>query len=136
MTPGIGEEGPMGTDSAAIFVRLRDAVGADRDEPAIADLELTMELEKPFGLAAVLRAETSAAEDENHRMLALQLGELPSIPRVVGELVVGKDGPRNDVSAHGRSPLKRANYLSPLPPVCPARLPAHRRSVTGEARQL
>ena len=60
----------MGTDSAAIFVRLRDAVGADRDEPAIADLELTMELEQSFGLAAVLRAETSAAEDENHRMLA------------------------------------------------------------------
>ena len=60
----------MGTDSAAIFVSLRDVVGADRGEPAIADLELTMELEKPFGLAAVLRAETSAAEDENHRMLA------------------------------------------------------------------
>ena len=47
-TPRIGEERPVGTDSGAIFIRLGDVVGANRDQPAIADLELTMELNKPF----------------------------------------------------------------------------------------
>jgi hypothetical protein len=43
-TPGVGEESPMGADSAAIFIRLRDIVGADRDQLAIANLEFPMEL--------------------------------------------------------------------------------------------
>jgi hypothetical protein len=34
-TPRVGEERPVGTDSAAIFVRLSDVVGANRDKPAI-----------------------------------------------------------------------------------------------------
>ncbi len=74
----------MGTYSAAIFVRLGDIVGADRDKPAIGDLELTMELNKSFSLPAVLGAETSAAEDENHGMWPLQFGELPAFRGVVG----------------------------------------------------
>jgi hypothetical protein len=64
--PRVGEERPVGTDSAAIFIRLDDVVGANRDHPAIADLNLTMKLNKPFMLPAVLRAVPSAAEDENH----------------------------------------------------------------------
>jgi hypothetical protein len=43
---------------------------ANRDKPAISNLELTMEFNKPFSLPAVLGAETSTAEDENHWMLA------------------------------------------------------------------
>jgi hypothetical protein len=43
-TPRVGEERPVGVDSGAIFIRLRDVVGADRDQPAIANLEFTMEL--------------------------------------------------------------------------------------------
>jgi hypothetical protein len=39
---------------------------------AIGNLELTMEFNKPFSLSAVLGAETSAAEDENHWMWSLQ----------------------------------------------------------------
>src|ERR1700676_3280950 len=38
-TPRVGEESPVGTDSAAIFVRLSDIVGANRDKPAIGNLE-------------------------------------------------------------------------------------------------
>jgi hypothetical protein len=45
-------------------------------KPAIGNLELTMELNKPLSLPAVLGTETSAAEGENHRILSLQLGEL------------------------------------------------------------
>jgi hypothetical protein len=45
-------------------------------KPAIGNVELTMELNKPLSLPAVLGTETSAAEYENHRILSLQLGEL------------------------------------------------------------
>ena len=70
-TPHIGEERPVGADSGAIFVRLGNVVGTDRDKPAIGDLELTMEFNKPFGVPAILGAETAAAKDENHWMLSL-----------------------------------------------------------------
>ena len=98
--PRVGEERPVRTDSAAIFIRLGDIVGADRDKPAIANLELTMELNKPFSLPAVLGAETSAAEDENHGMLSLQFGEFPAFRGVVGKLIVGEDRPWNDIWPH------------------------------------
>jgi len=39
---------------------------------AIADLELTMQLNKTFVLTAVPGAETFAAQHRNHRVLALQ----------------------------------------------------------------
>ncbi len=99
-TPRVGEERPVGTNSAAIFIRLSDIVGTDRDKPAIANLELTMKFNKPFSLPAVLGAETSAAEDENHWMLSLQFGELPAFRGVVGKLIVGEDNPWNNVRSH------------------------------------
>jgi hypothetical protein len=94
---------PVGTDAAAIFIRLRDVVGANRDQSAIADLNLTMELDKSFSLSAVLGAVPSATEDENHRMLALQFGKLPALRGVVGQFVVGEDSPWNNVSSHRKS---------------------------------
>jgi len=102
-TPRVGEERPVGTDSAAIFIRLSDVVGANRDKPAIGNLELTMELNKPFRLPAVLGAETAAAEDENHWMLSLQFGELPAFRGVVSKLVVGEDRPWDNVRSHRKS---------------------------------
>jgi hypothetical protein len=71
--PRVREEGPVSADTAAIFVRLGDVVGTDRDKAAIANLHLTIKLKKPFSLSAVLGAEAAAAKDEHHRMLALQL---------------------------------------------------------------
>jgi hypothetical protein len=68
-TPRVGEERPVGTDSAAIFIRLSDIVGANRDKPAVGNLELRMKFNKPFSLPAILGAKTSAPEDENHWML-------------------------------------------------------------------
>jgi hypothetical protein len=43
-----------------------------------------MELNQPFRLPAILGAETAAAEDENHWMLALQFRELPAFRGMVG----------------------------------------------------
>src|SRR5262245_5798448 len=98
--PRVREEGPVSADTAAIFVRLSDVVGADRHKAAIANLHLTMEFKKPFSLSAVLGAESAAAEDKHHGMLALQLGELPAFPRVVGKFVVGENDPWNNVRSH------------------------------------
>jgi hypothetical protein len=61
-----------------------------------------MEFNKPFILPALLGAETSAAEDENHWMLSLQFGELPAFRGVVGKLIVGEDSPWNNVRSHLR----------------------------------
>jgi hypothetical protein len=99
-TPRVREERPMSADTAAIFIRLSDVVGADCDKAAISNLHLTMEFKKSLSLSAVLGAETAAAEDEYHRMLALQLGELSAFRRVVGEFVVGKNGPWKNVRSH------------------------------------
>jgi hypothetical protein len=90
----------VSADPAAIFVRLSDVVGTDRHKPAIANLHLTMEFKKPFSLSAVLGAETAAAEDEDHRMLALKLGELPAFRRVVGKFVIGENSPWSNVRSH------------------------------------
>jgi hypothetical protein len=86
-TPRVGEERPMGTDSAAIFIRLSDIVGANRDKAAKGNLELTMDSISPSG-PAVLGAKTSAAEDENHWMVYLQLGELSAFSGVVVRNVI------------------------------------------------
>ena len=64
-----------------------------------------MELNKPFSVPAVLGAETSTAEDENHWMLSLQFGELPTIRGVIGKLIVGEDRPGNNVRSHIQPPF-------------------------------
>jgi hypothetical protein len=56
-----------------------------------------MELDQSLSLAAVLRAVTAAAEDDNHRILSLQLGELSVLSGVVGQLVVGEDRARDHI---------------------------------------
>ena len=43
-TPRVGEERPVGANSASVFIRLGDIVGANGDEPAIGNLKLTMQL--------------------------------------------------------------------------------------------
>ena len=63
----------MRVDAGAILVGFEEVVGANGDEAAVADFHLAMELDQIFGLAAVLRAKASAAEDEDHRVGALEL---------------------------------------------------------------
>ena len=100
LAPRVGEERPVGTDSGAIFIRLSDVVGRDRYEPAIANLELTMQLDKPLRLSAILGTKTSAPEDENHWILSLQFRELPMFSDVIGKFVIGEHSPWNNVSSH------------------------------------
>src|SRR4030095_16659030 len=51
-------------------------------------------------LPAVFRAETSAAKDENHRILSLQFGEFSALGGVIRKLVVGKNRSGNYVRSH------------------------------------
>jgi hypothetical protein len=90
----------MSTDTAAVFIGLGNVVGADRDEAAVANLHLVVEIKKSLVLLAILGAVPAAAEDKHHRALALQSRELPTLRGMVGELVVGEDGPRNYVMSH------------------------------------
>ncbi len=86
----VGEKRPARADSGAKLIRLGDVVRANRDQPAIAYLELTVKLEKSFMLPAILGTITSAAENENRRMLSLEFRELPTLRRVIGKLVIGE----------------------------------------------
>jgi hypothetical protein len=61
----------MGADSGAKLVCLINVVGTDRDELAIANFDLTVELNQPLRLPAVLGSISAAAQDENHRVVAL-----------------------------------------------------------------
>jgi hypothetical protein len=59
-----------------------------------------MELGKQFCLAAVLRTEASAAENENEGIGFLEFGEFSTLRGVVGEFVVGEDSSGYDVRSH------------------------------------
>ena len=59
-----------------------------------------MQLHKAFVLTAIFWAEPSAAEDQNHRMLTLQLRKFSMFAGLVGQLIVGKDCTRNDIASH------------------------------------
>ena len=104
-TPRIGEERPVGANSAAIFIRPGEIVGSDRDKPSIANLEFTMKFNKSFSLPAVLGAETSAAEDENHWVLSLQFGEFSMLRRMIAELIVGENSSGHHVGSHVKSSI-------------------------------
>src|SRR5208337_1839450 len=53
----------------------------------------------------VLGAKTSAAEDENHWVLSLHFGELPTLRGVTGKLIVGEDCPGNNIRSHIQPPF-------------------------------
>src|SRR5215469_2300409 len=94
-----------------------------------------MELNKPFRLPAVLRTETSAAEDENHWVLSLQFGEFPTFRGVIGKLIVGEDRPGNNVRSHTQPPFLLEHDQPPIG--VQSRLSAASRSVEpiGSARR-
>lgn len=91
----------MRSDGRSELVGLDQVVGTDGDQPAVANPHFPIELKQPFHLAAVLRAEGSAAQNEDHWVRALQLGKLAPLRGVVGELVVGEGRAGTDVGSHG-----------------------------------
>jgi hypothetical protein len=115
--PRVGEKRPVGADSTTIFIGFDNTVCTYCNEPAIADLELAMELNKALGLSAVLGTVASTAENKNHRMLSLQLRQLAVFRCVVGKLIVREDSAWNDVGSHVEtSKIERASTYA-LPAV-------------------
>ena len=101
--PGVGKEWPVGADARAVLVGQSDVVSADRDQTAVSNFHLAMELDQEFGLTAILGTITTTAEHQNHRMLALELRKLAALRGVIGQVVVKEVRTRNHVGSHGYS---------------------------------
>jgi hypothetical protein len=89
-----------------------------------------------FSLSAVLEAESAAAEDEHHGMLALQLGELPALRRVIGKFVVGEDDPWNNVRSHMKSRQFDGGRINLLLHVSEISFPIQKRIEFGRPGEL
>lgn len=74
-------------------------------------IEPAMKLHEAFRLAAILRTESAAADDDEHGMRPLQVGDPPALRGVVEKLVVGKDGSWNNVRSHVNSSTVVRDYL-------------------------
>jgi hypothetical protein len=61
-----------------------DPIRADSDKSAIAHFHFTVKLDKPFSLAWILWAETSAAQHDNHGVPFLKFGQFPPCRCMVG----------------------------------------------------
>src|SRR4051812_6558348 len=51
-------------------------------------------------LPSILGAKRAATENDNHRVLPLQLRQFPMLAGVIGKVVIGETNTRNDVRAH------------------------------------
>ena len=61
-------------------------------------------------LSAIFGTETAPAEDENHRMLSLQLRKLSMLRSVIGKFVIGKDRAGDNVRSH--IPQSHSSYVT------------------------
>ena len=76
-------------------------VEAYANVPKLANhLHLAVQLQQPFVLPPLLRAEASAGEDQHQRIAPLQLRERARFAAMVGKSIVGKGRARNDVGSH------------------------------------
>jgi hypothetical protein len=96
----VREKGPVRADASAELVCFEQIVGRDGDQAAVADLHLAMQLQQPFVLPPVFRAETATCQHQHQRIPSLQLGQRAVRAAVVGELVVGKHRAGNDIGSH------------------------------------
>src|SRR6267378_7540974 len=96
----------MSADAVAVLVRQKHVVGTEGDEPGVTDFHLVMKVDQTLGLAPILRAESSPAKHQNHRIWPLKIGKLPTFARVIGQLIIGKYCASYNVRSHVVEPLK------------------------------
>src|SRR5712671_2778549 len=100
----------MSADAVAVLIRQKHVVGTDCDEPGVTDFHLVMKLDQTLGLAPILRAESSPAKHQNHRIWPLKIGKLPTFARVIGQLIIGKYCASYNVRSHVvEPPLRRCD---------------------------
>src|SRR5712675_1123149 len=106
----------MSPDAVAVLIRQKHVVGTDGDEPGVTDFDLVMKLDQTLGLAPILRAESSPAKHQNHRIWPLKIGKLPTFARVIGQLMIGKYCASYNVRSHAVSTssktMRRICFLS------------------------
>ena len=90
----------MRAGGRAKLVGLEQVVRGDRDEMAVAHFHLVKELDEALVLAAILRAEPPATQDDDERVVLLELRELPVRSGLIGQLVVGERRACHDVFSH------------------------------------
>jgi hypothetical protein len=86
----IGQKGPMSADAGAVLVRQKKIVGTNGDEPGVTDFHLVVKLDQALGLASILRAVASSAENQDHGIWPLKIGKLATCARMIGQLIIGK----------------------------------------------
>src|SRR6266851_2040989 len=97
----------MSADACAELIRRKHVVGTDRDQPAVADFHLAIQLDQTLGLAQILRTVSSPAKNQNHRIRTLQVRKLATFTGVIGQLIIGKYCASYDVRSHGIQPPPR-----------------------------
>src|ERR1700719_775699 len=80
----------MSADAVAVFIRQKQVVGTDRDEPGVTDFHLVVKLDQTLGLAPILWAVPSSAEHQDHGIWPLQVRKLATFARLIGQFIIGK----------------------------------------------
>jgi hypothetical protein len=71
---------------------------------------------------ADLRTKTSAAQNDDHRILSLYFGKLPVFAGMIGKLVIGEACSGNNVRSHGRTSLLSSTKHPVSRDACESRL--------------
>jgi hypothetical protein len=74
----------MRPDAGTVFVGRRQVVSADGDQTAVTDFHFAMEFDKTLCRPTIFWTETSAAENQDHRIGPLQIRELAMFTSVIG----------------------------------------------------
>ena len=93
----IGQEGPLGADRCAEFLKRVVIVGGDGDDLGVRHGDLWIEQGQFQMLLMFLGAIVAAGEGEDKWVIALQTAELAYRARVVGQFVIGKIASRDNV---------------------------------------
>src|SRR5258708_39038991 len=99
----------MSADSGAVLIRRKHIVGTDRDQPGVTDFHLAIQLDQTLDLAQVLRAVSSPAKHQDHRIWPLQVRKLATFARVIGQLIIGKYRASYNVRSHKTSSSRVAS---------------------------
>lgn len=97
----VGEERPLSAETVAESIDRGMVVGGDSDDLGVADDEFGIEVDQVPDLASILGAERASEQQEDHRVVALELGERLRVLVLVWQFVVGEGRSGDNVWTHG-----------------------------------
>jgi hypothetical protein len=96
----VREERPLGTHRRAELLESVMVIGGDRDNPGISNSDLRKKRGKLQMLLVLFRAVVAAGKCEDQGIIALQFAEPARCARVIGQLIVRKNGSGYKVISH------------------------------------